>query len=280
MGEIERVHHLDCATMCPIVVSRGGTHLVAHVLVVETARSGLVLVDTGIGDAARRSPREWLGAPFTGIVRPDTDPAGSARAQLEALGMDPADVRHIVVTHLDLDHAGGLADFPDATVHVHAQELAAALRPTRRESQRYRAIQWAHEPRWAIYRSTGEEWFGFPAVHALDGLPEGILLVPLPGHTRGHSAVAVEAPDGWLLHAGDAYFDGHTVDPFVPPGPALVRAFEQLMAVDRGRVADNHLRLAELVRDHGGAGGEVRVFSAHDARELERFRSAPQQVAR
>jgi hypothetical protein len=35
-----------------------------------------------------------------------------------------------VVTHLDLDHAGGLGDFPDAEVHVHAHELSAARRPT------------------------------------------------------------------------------------------------------------------------------------------------------
>ena len=47
-----------------------------------------------------------------------------------ALGLDPRDVRHIVVTHLDLDHAGGLADFPDAKVHLHAREHAAAMART------------------------------------------------------------------------------------------------------------------------------------------------------
>lgn len=270
MRDIERVHHLDCATMCPVVVSRGGNHLVAHVLVIETARSGLVLVDTGIGDAARRSPGEWLGSRFTRVVRPSTDPGGSARSQLAAMGLDPHDVRHVVVTHLDLDHAGGLADFPDATVHVHAHELAAATDPSWRERDRYRPIQWSHGPSWATYRRMGEEWFGFPAVHALEGLPEEVLLVPLPGHTRGHCAVAVDAPGGWLLHAGDAYFQAHTVD----AGPALVRSFERLMAVDRRRVADNHARLAELVDRHGGPDGEVRVFCSHDPGELEALRAS------
>src|SRR3546814_2886084 len=53
----------------------------------------------------------------------------------------------------------------------------------------------------------GERWFGFEAVRDLDGLPPEILLVPLPGHTWGHSGVAVqEDGGGWLLHAGDAYF--------------------------------------------------------------------------
>lgn len=32
--------------------------------------------------------------------------------------MNVRDVRHIVLTHLDFDHAGGLDDFPEATVHM------------------------------------------------------------------------------------------------------------------------------------------------------------------
>jgi glyoxylase-like metal-dependent hydrolase (beta-lactamase superfamily II) len=271
MGSVLRVHHLDCATMCPAALR--GHHLVAHVLAIETERSGIVLVDTGIGDAARQDLRTWLGRPFVAVARPDRDPARSARAQLVGLGLDPGDVRHILLTHLDLDHAGGLADFPDATVHVHRDELAAALSPRWDERSRYRAVQWAHGPRWAAYERTGEPWFGFAAVHALDGLPEEIVAIPLPGHTRGHAAIAVEGPTGWLVHAGDAYFDATTVDPTASPGPALLRRFEQLVAVDRRRVADNHRRLAELHRIHGGDEGEVTVFSAHDPRELEQLRA-------
>lgn len=273
MGEIERVHHLDCCTMCPVLASKGGHHMVAHVLAIETASSGIVLVDTGIGDAARKDLKGWLGGPFVKIVRPDADPSRSARSQLVALGLDPADVRHILLTHLDLDHAGALADFPQATVHVHTSELDAALKPTARERERYRAIQWAHGPNWATYGKAGETWFGFEAVHGLQGLPNEILAIPLWGHTRGHAAIAVEGPNGWLLHAGDAYFDAHTVDPAQPKGPGIVRQFERLVAVDRAQVAVNHARLAELVAVHGGPEGEVSVFSAHDPRELERLRA-------
>lgn len=268
MGAIGRIHHLDCCTMCPVLASADGHHLVAHVLAIETERSGIVLVDTGIGDDARRDLDRWLGRPFARMVRPDRDHRRSARAQLVELGLDPRDVRHILVTHLDLDHAGGLADFPHATVHVHLDELAAALSPLRRERSRYRPIEWAHGPRWCTYQRTGEPWFGFGAVHALDGLPEEILAIPLAGHTRGHAALAVHGPDGWLLHAGDAYFQARTVHPEAAPGPALIGVFEQLVAFDRKRVADNHERLAQLAREHGD---EVTVFSAHDAGELERL---------
>lgn len=271
MGDIVKVHHLDCCTMCPIGAGGPTGSIPAHVLAIETERSGIVLVDTGIGEAARAEPGRWVGGAFHRLFRPDRSLAGTAKAQLGALGFAPSDVRHIVVTHLDVDHAGGLADFPEATVHVHSTELKAAVdRPTMAEKGRYRPIQWAHEPSFAVYQEEGEPWFGFDAVHALEGLPEEILAVPLPGHTRGHAAIAVDAPGGWLLHCGDAYFDEHSVRPAVAPGPWLTRRFEQLVAVDRTQVADNHARLRELEADHGH---EVTVFSAHVAAELDRLRS-------
>src|SRR5438067_1248975 len=45
------VHHLNCATMCPLAARwvLGVERMVAHCLVVETARDGLVLIDTGFG---------------------------------------------------------------------------------------------------------------------------------------------------------------------------------------------------------------------------------------
>ena len=105
---------------------------------------------------------------------------------MQALGYRPADVRDIVVTHLDLDHAGGLGDFPHARVHVHTDELAAARsRSHPKEKGRYIAAQWAHGPDWVEHTASGGDgWFGFEAVQAVG---EDVLLVPLRGHTRGHS---------------------------------------------------------------------------------------------
>lgn len=49
----------------------------------------------------------------------------------------------------------------------------------------------------------------------LTGLPPEILALPLPGHSRGHAAIAVDTGHGWLVHAGDAYFHR-------PPVPSLL----------------------------------------------------------
>ena len=58
-----------------------------------------------------RNPRQ-LGAAFAALMSPRPKVETTALKQLEALGFAAGDVRHIVTTHLDLDHAGGLPDFP------------------------------------------------------------------------------------------------------------------------------------------------------------------------
>jgi len=87
-----------------------------------------------------------------------------------------------VQTHLDLDHVGGLSDFPWAVVHVHEAELAAAMaRKGARARGRYRPPMWAHGPNWQAYSEPGEPWCGFGAVRVLAGLPEQIIAIPSSG---------------------------------------------------------------------------------------------------
>lgn len=249
------VHHLNCASMRPLAAAP----MVAHCLLVERP-GGLLLVDTGFGSADCADPKR-LGQPFRAIVRPVLDPAETAVAQVRALGHDPADVTDIALTHLDLDHVGGIADFPHARVHVHADELAAALSPTLREQGRYLEAQRAHHPQWVTHEVAGDTWFGFGAVTALD---DDVLLVPLRGHTRGHCGVAVRRTDGgWLLHAGDSYF--HTSEKQTPPTPPFaLKAFQVLMGVDNRQRTANQERLREL---HAAHADEVTIFSAHDPSE-------------
>jgi glyoxylase-like metal-dependent hydrolase (beta-lactamase superfamily II) len=272
MASVGRVHHLDCGTMCPFGLrwfGGGRDALVCHCLLVETS-DGLVLVDTGFGLADIDDPNR-LGPSFERVARPVRDRSQCAVAQVERLGFSAADVRHIVPTHLDLDHVGGLADFPHAKVHVYEPELEAALaRATAQEKERYRPVQWAHGPQWIRYREQGEAWFGFDAVRQLEGLPPEILLIPTVGHSRGHVAVAVDDGRGKpLLHAGDAYFHASEMAadrPHCPPGLAL---FQRMVATDDRSRRRNQERLRLLAREHG-----VRLFCAHDSAELERLRAA------
>lgn len=272
---IRKVHHLNCGTMCPLGAfllgqrGVGRARLVAHCVLLETERDGLVLIDTGFGtrDVARQTP---LARAFLSIVRPRLDPAETALARIEALGHRAADVRHVVVTHLDVDHAGGLVDFPRARVHVHAREHAAAMARTRRlERRRYVPAHWSHGPRWEVYSEDGDTWRGLPAITRLRGFDADVGLVPLHGHTRGHSAVIARTGDRWLVHAGDAYFHRGAVagTGAVPFGLA---AFERSVQIDAGARRASTAALRQL-REHYA---DLDMFCAHDPVELDALTAA------
>jgi glyoxylase-like metal-dependent hydrolase (beta-lactamase superfamily II) len=237
--------------------------LVCHCLLIEGA-DGLVLIDTGFG-TGDVADRRQLGGPFNAIVRPRLLAEETAHAQIITLGLDPADVRHIVTTHLDLDHAGGLPDFPTAEVHLLGKELTEAMNPGWRERQRYVASHWAHGPRWVEHETGGDEWLGFEGIRILPGSDAEILLIPLPGHTLGHTGVAIRDGEGWLLHCGDAYFHHGEVQtpPHCPPG---LRVFEALNQADGASRRQNLERLRELAERHRG---EVELICSHDATTLD-----------
>ncbi len=268
-----RIHHLNTATMCPVgkrlvngtgcVLARG--RLVCHTLLLETA-DGLVLVDTGLGLGDVAEPRR-LGRQWVFQASPRLDRAETAHDQIVALGHAVSDVRHIVLTHLDLDHAGGIPDFPRATIHVHAREHAAAItRTIPARPWRYIEGHFAHGPAWRTWDDGGERWFGFEGVRALDDRNPDILLVPLPGHTPGHSGIAVRDRDRWLLHAGDAYFFHTQLDtPPVPP-PLGLRIFQRRADTDRAARIANQERLRALKAAHGE---QIAIFNGHDPFDFE-----------
>ncbi len=242
--------------------------MVCHCLIVET-NDGLVLVDTGLGldDITARGAR--LGSGFMAFARPVCQPEETALRQVERLGFRRGDVRHVVPTHLDLDHAGGLPDFPDATVHIfHLEHDAAMRRRTAPERWRYIPAHWEHGPKWDILSPGGDKWHGFESVRAVAGVGVDVLLIPLHGHTRGHCAVAVQTDDGWLLHAGDGYFHHREIDPISPSCPPALAFFQKHAAVDDELRRANQDRLRELARDRAR---DVHILSAHCPFEFERY---------
>lgn len=271
-----KIHHLNCGTCCPT----GGrlfdgtsdslyARIVCHCLLVESD-AGLILVDTGFGTRDIANDHRIDGT-TRAMLRPRFDPDETALAQVRALGFQADDVRHILVTHLDCDHAGGLEDFPQATIHVTTREKEAA---DARDGgllvgkSRYRPGQWDDVENWRLYPyGGGEPWFGFDSVRDLVGLPPEILLVPLQGHTWGHTGIAVREESGnWLLHAGDAYFFRGEVGSETYSCPPGARLLQRMTEVDRTARLANQRRLRRLSLDQAG---EIRLFSAHDAVEFD-----------
>lgn len=252
------IYHLNCGTMRPYFPP---LRAIVYCLLVET-NDGLVLVDTGfgLGDCTRPSP---LMRGFMALLRNSRDTGETAVRQVAALGFDPEDVRHIVCTHLHLDHAGGLPDFPWARVHLHRPEYEAAMARRGVMGRFYRPEHWAHGPRWVVHDLAGEEWFGFDCIPVLQDSSPRVLLIPLPGHTVGHCGVAVETGAGWLLHCGDAaspFYEG--ADPNHPHDV-------QANWLSRRLIGSQVPRLRPLARQHGD---QVRLISGHDRASWATFR--------
>jgi glyoxylase-like metal-dependent hydrolase (beta-lactamase superfamily II) len=244
------IHHLNCASLnsyWPRVNS------LVYCLLVESD-DGLVLVDTGFGtqDSLNPTPLVRLFTAWMGCPR---DIKETAIWQVEKLGYKPADVKHIVMTHLHIDHAGGLPDFPDAAVHIHREEYDAAMKPRGFIERFYVQAHWAHGPRWVIHDWQGETWYDINSITIQQGLKPAIHMLPLPGHSRGHCAVAIQKPGGWLLHCGDStypfYHDGHPNQPIDSPPGWLVR----------GLLGPHTPRLRALAEDYAD---EIQMVCSHD----------------
>lgn len=273
-----RVHNLNCGTFCPFsrrlfngsgaLLERG--RFVCNCLLLETG-DGLALVDTGFGLGDFEHPVSRFGPIWGTLNRPRLNPGMTAVRQIERLGFGAGDVRHIILTHLDFDHAGGLPEFPRARVHLHANEHDSVLYDwTLAKHRRYTPAHWAHKPLWKLYHENGDRWMGFEGVKAVEGLGAEVLLVPMFGHTDGHCGVAIRLHGVWLLHCGDAFFHHWEIAAEGARTPPGVAAYENIYQENRRLRVRNQERLRELVRDHLE---EVWVMNSHDPVYVEQAES-------
>lgn len=267
-----RITHLNCGTMCPLcrrLVNGDGSffergRMVCHSLLIDLDDGRSVLVDGGfgLGDCADRNrfPRMWRFQ-----AAPRLDPSETAISQLEAMGRDPGTVRDIVLTHLDRDHCGAISDFPHARIHVCDREWRTVFEgdPPARPG-RYIAQQFAHGPDFVRHAPGAEDWFGIDAVRPLGEVD--ILLVALHGHTPGHCGVAVRRGDGgWLLHAGDAFYQQRQLAVPPRPLPAGIAYFERKASENDAARAKALAALRRIASEHRD---QVTIFCSHDGNGL------------
>ena len=166
---------------------------------------GLIVVDTG--ETARVAEPSYFPQwhPYYRYgVQEWVQPEEEIGPQMRAIGLDPKDVRWVLLTHLHTDHAGGLAHFPNARHLVSRSEYTSA-KGTRGLLRGYPSNRW---PRWfnpTLIDMQPEPIPPFPASYRVTRADD-VHFVPTPGHTPGHLSVVVTTSDMTYFLAGDTSY--------------------------------------------------------------------------
>jgi glyoxylase-like metal-dependent hydrolase (beta-lactamase superfamily II) len=166
-------------------------------------REGLIVVDTGQGTHLLQHARSWH--PFVRWeVAFRVEPEQEIGPQLAALGVGARDVKRVVLTHLHMDHDGGLRHFPASEILVAPGELALA-KGWMGMLRGYLPNRW---PSWfdpVPLELTTEPVGPFAASKRLTQAGD-VVAVATPGHTAHHVSVLVHDDDGAVLLAGDTSY--------------------------------------------------------------------------
>lgn len=250
------IFHFNCVT----IVSPINDNVCGHCLLLKE-NDKLILVDTGIGLLDVLNPIERIGQQLIDIVGYSFDEKQTAVRQIENLGLDPEKVTDCIISHLDNDHVGGLADFSNATVHLSAEELDNF----NSDNPRYLKLPLAHNPTIRTYAKSDLEWFGFEARKIIADIETDIFLIPLFGHTLGHCGIALKKYNKWLFYVADVYYMRIELNDINHPVNELAKM----------RADNNDLRIAtvdkirKLLKDHP----EIEIFGYHDIEEFKLYKN-------
>lgn len=191
---------------------------------------GIVLIDTGWSRKTCAFPEDDPGRITAAYLGLEVKPEDALASQIISCGLSPDDVKHVIATHLHIDHVGGAVDFAKATLHTTRTEWGLLDRGT---VHGYNARLRDLTDRTVLHDLTGAPAMGFTASHDLFG--DGtVLLLDARGHTAGSMAVAVKLEVGWMLHAGDAMmFLDDLRDPPERPMSLYARTISQHTSAQR-----------------------------------------------
>ncbi len=174
----------------------------------------VILVDTGYD----HKEAQMRGRP----IRLDPGEA------LAPFGLKPEDITEIIVTHLHYDHAGGLALFPNAHLHLQAAEMAFATGPCMCHDTLRAPFTAGH-----VCEAVTRLYRGKLTFHEGDSeIADGVTVHCIGGHSRGLQAVRVRTQAGWIVLASDA---AHYYENFQArkPFPIVVDLQNMLDGFDR-----------------------------------------------
>ncbi len=203
---------------------------------IRHSSAGYLLWDTGITDRLTAVPN-GVTIPALGQTWRRTQ---TLVAALAALGVKPADVRYVAISHVHPDHVGNVDEFPDATLIIQKAEWDYAMGlPQKPFSPEHKAQLIEGD----------KDLFG-------DG---SVVLVSTPGHTPGHQSLLVKLPKaGAVLLTGDAVhfkdnWDNRRVPAFNADKDQTIAAMQRIadfLAKEQAKLWINHDKPSSDARRH------------------------------
>jgi N-acyl homoserine lactone hydrolase len=213
---------------------------------------GVIVVDTGANAGLKSLPR-WHPY-FQFSVCFDIEAEQEIGPQLRNLGIGARDVKTVVLTHMHIDHDGGLAHFPHSRVVASAEEIrrASGIRGALLGYLPNRWPKW-FDPEPLAWQASAYGPFAQSARLTKSG---DVIAVPTPGHTPNHVSVIVRTGDNQIMLAGDTSYLESTM----------------LRAVLDGVSSDEAMALATLANIRALCAQRPTIYlPSHDPKSAERL---------
>jgi N-acyl homoserine lactone hydrolase len=213
--------------------------------------SDYVMWDTGVPESTIADPKGWSTLPSLIVYHLDR----TISSQLAAIGLTPADVNYVLVSHTHGDHIGNIGLFPDATVVVQQAEYQWINSPPPSDPNLNTLVTLARkllgQPR-RLQLITGD----------VDLFRDGsVKLISTPGHTPGSQSLMVRlAKSGYVILSGDvAHLEENFERDIVPS-----------LNVDKGESVASMDRIKQIMADC-----DAQLFINHDKHQADQLKLLP-----
>jgi N-acyl homoserine lactone hydrolase len=188
--------------------SRGWLWVPCPAFLITHPTAGRVLVDTSLHPSVASKPQANFGRLAAWYARPRVEPGRDLSSQLRERGMDPRQVPLVVMTHLHMDHASGMSEYPNAAFVISAREWRAATSGGRPLARGYRPAHFDYVFDYRLLDYDGPNIVSYSAfARTFDLFGDGsVRLAFTPGHTLGHQCVIARLRERDFVIAGDAAY--------------------------------------------------------------------------
>ena len=202
-----------------LLSSSGRVSVPCPAFLIRHPQAGAILVDTGLHPSVASDPAQNFGRAAMRAATPEQESGQDVPSQLRKRGIEPQKVGVVVMTHLHVDHASAISEFPDSTFVLSEAEWADATTGSRPAMRGYRPAHYdfVFDYRTVDFgRANVNSYASFARTFDLFG-DGSVRLAYTPGHSAGHLSVIARLSERDFVIGGDAIYTSSQLEGGPPP---------------------------------------------------------------